>query len=298
MNIKDLKVVFAGCARDCATFLPDTINNIRSYSKLFKESHTVIVENGSKDKTKEILNQNLNENDLFLFREDLTKLPVRGQRLEAARNLIVETIKENEKLKNCDLFIMMDLDDMGTYQINDQDILKAVTFLFSDNKNGAVFANQLGTYYDIWTLRDQKYCKTDFWADVMKFLIKNKNSSDQISREVLIEAKKRILDKKIFSFDPSMSPILVESAFGGFGIYKMKNVLNNVNKYKGTQSIKVISKDEKKTQLKYQKCEHVNFNQGLVEQNLNLYILPYLLNRGYEKQFFRPEIAIHFIIKD
>ena len=86
MNIKDLKVVFAGCARDCATFLPDTINNIRSYSKLFKESHTVIVENGSKDKTKEILNQNLNENDLFLFREDLTKLPVRGQRLEAARN--------------------------------------------------------------------------------------------------------------------------------------------------------------------------------------------------------------------
>ena len=298
MNIKDLKVVFAGCARDCATFLPDTINNIRSYSKLFKESHTVIVENGSKDKTKEILNQNLNENDLFLFREDLTKLPVRGQRLEAARNLIVETIKENEKLKNCDLFIMMDLDDMGTYQINDQDILKAVTFLFSDNKNGAVFANQLGTYYDIWTLRDQKYCKTDFWVDVMKFLIKNKNSSDQISREVLIEAKKRILDKKIFSFDPSMSPILVESAFGGFGIYKMKNVLNNVNKYKGTQSIEVISKDEKKIKLKYQKCEHVNFNQGLVEQNLNLYILPYLLNRGYEEQFFRPEIALHFIIKD
>ena len=298
MNIKDLKVVFAGCARDCAAFLPDTINNIRSYSKLFKESHTVIVENGSKDKTKEILNQNLNENDLFLFREDLTKLPVRGQRLEAARNFIVETIKENEKLKNCDLFIMMDLDDMGTYQINDQDILKAVTFLFSDNKNGAVFANQLGTYYDIWTLRDQKYCKTDFWADVMKFLIKNKNSSDQISREILIEAKKRILDKKIFSFDPSMSPILVESAFGGFGIYKMKNVLNNVNKYKGTQSIKVISKDEKKTKLKYQKCEHVNFNQGLVEQNLNLYILPYLLNRGYEEQFFRPEIALHFIIKD
>ena len=298
MNIKDLKVIFAGCARDCAAFLPDTINNIRSYSKLFKESHTVIVENGSKDKTKEILNQNLNENDLFLFREDLTKLPVRGQRLEAARNLIVETIKENEKLKNCDLFIMMDLDDMGTYQINDQDILKAVTFLFSDNKNGAVFANQLGTYYDIWTLRDQKYSKTDFWVDVIKFLIKNKDSSEQISREMLIEVKKKILDKKIFSFDPSMSPILVESAFGGFGIYKMKNVLNNVNKYKGTQSIEVISKDEKKIKLKYQKCEHVNFNQGLAEQNLNLYILPYLINRGHEKQFFLPEVAINLIIKD
>ena len=115
---------------------------------------------------------------------------------------------------------------------------------------------------------------------------------------MLIEVKKKILDKKIFSFDPSMSPILVESAFGGFGIYKMKNVLNNVNKYKGTQSIEVISKDEKKIKLKYQKCEHVNFNQGLAEQNLNLYILPYLINRGHEKQFFLPEVAINLIIKD
>ena len=78
----------------------------------------------------------------------------------------------------------------------------------------------------------------------------------------------------------------------------MKNVLNNVNKYKGTQSIEVISKDEKKIKLKYQKCEHVNFNQGLAEQNLNLYILPYLINRGHEKQFFLPEVAINLIIKD
>jgi hypothetical protein len=65
VNIKDLKVVFAGCVLDCPSFLPGTIKNIRSYSKLFKESHTVIVENGSKDKTKEILNQNLSENDFF-----------------------------------------------------------------------------------------------------------------------------------------------------------------------------------------------------------------------------------------
>ena len=298
MNLKNLKGVFGGCARDCSIYLTNTLENIRSYSSLFKESFTVIVENGSKDKTKQVLQQNQIQNDFFLFEDSLNKLKYRGQRLEKARNLIVKTIKDNPKLRNCDLFIMMDLDDTGAFKINDNDILNSIKFLFSEDEIGAIFANQIGTYYDMWTLRDQKYCKNDFWADVMKFLIKNKNSSDQISREVLIEAKKRILDKKIFSFDPSMSPILVESAFGGFGIYKMKNVLNNVNKYKGTQSIEVISKDEKKIKLKYQKCEHVNFNQGLVEQNLNLYILPYLLNRGYEKQFFPPEAAIHLIIKD
>ena len=134
MNLKNLKVVFAGCARDCSTFLPDSIKNIRSYSKLFKESYTLIVENGSKDKTKEILNQNLSKNDIFLFREDLTRLPNRGQRLETARNLIIEKIRDEEKLKNCDLFIVIDLDDVGTYKINENDISRAVDFLFSKKK--------------------------------------------------------------------------------------------------------------------------------------------------------------------
>lgn len=298
MNLKNLKVVFAGCARDCSTFLPDSIKNIRSYSKLFKESYTLIVENGSKDKTKEILNQNLNKNDIFLFKEDLTKLPNRGQRLESARNIIIEKIRDEEKLKNCDLFIVIDLDDVGTYQINENDILKAVDFLFSKKKIGAVFANQLGTYNDMWTLRDQKYCKNDFWVEVLQYLIKNKNFSDQISKENFIGAKKEIIDNKTFSFDQNMPPILVESAFGGFGIYKMKHVINNKKKYAGIQNIEVISKDKKKIKLKYQKCEHVNFNRGIVDQNLSLYILPFLINRGYRELTFSPQSAINFIIKN
>ena len=298
MNLKDLKVVFAGCARDCASFLPDTINNIRSYSKLFKESYTLIVENGSKDKTKEILNQNLSRNDIFLFREDLTKLANRGQRLETARNIIIETIQENEKLKNCDLFVMIDLDDVGTYKINENDIFKAVEFLFSKKENGAVFANQLGTYNDMWTLRDKRYCENDFWVDVLQFLIKNKNLSEQISIDNFNEVKKKIIDKKTYSFDRNMPPIQVESAFGGFGMYKMENVINNKQKYIGSQNIEVISKDNKKIKLKYQKCEHVNFNKGIVDQNLNLYILPFLINRGYRQLTFPPQAAINFIIKD
>jgi len=296
--LNELKVVFAGCARDCSTHLPETIKNIRSYSKLFKESYTLIVENGSKDKTKEILNQNLNENDIFLFREDLNKLPNRGQRLESARNIIIDTIRDNEKLKNCDLFVVIDLDDVGTYKINDQDILKAVEFLFSKKKIGAVFANQLGTYNDMWTLRDQRYCKNDFWVEVLQLLIKNKNLAEQISKDNFIEVKKIIIDKKTFSFDVNMPPILVESAFGGFGMYKMKNVINNKQKYIGVQNIEVISKDKKKIKLKYQKCEHVNFNQGIVEQNLELYILPFLINRGYRELTFSPQAAINFIVKD
>jgi hypothetical protein len=193
---------------------------------------------------------------------------------------------------------MIDLDDVGTYRINNKDIFKAVEFLFSKKENGAVFANQLGTYNDMWTLRDQKYCKNDFWVEVLQFLIKKKNLSEQISKENFMEAKKEIIDKKTFSFDLKMPPISVQSAFGDFGIYNMQNVMKNKQKYIGAQNVEVVSKDNKKIKLKYQKCEHVNFNQGIVDQNLKLYILPFLINRGYRDLTFSPKSAIDFIKKN
>ena len=58
MNLKDLKVVFAGCARNCSNFLPKVLDNIEFYSSFFSESYMIIVENGSTGKTKEILKSN------------------------------------------------------------------------------------------------------------------------------------------------------------------------------------------------------------------------------------------------
>ena len=65
----------------------------------------------------------------------------------------------------------------------------------------------------------------------------------------------------------------------------MKHVIKNPNKYKGTQIVDLVSKDKKEFRIKYQKCEHVNFNQGLAKQNLKLYILRNLINRGYNSIF-------------
>ena len=298
MNLKDLKVVFAGCARNCSNFLPKVLENIEFYSSFFSESYMVIVENGSTDRTKEILKDNKNKKNIFLFEDHLNKLPYRGQRLEKARNLIIETIKKNKNLFSCDLFIMLDLDDIGTYRIEEKNILDSIKFLFSKEEIGAVFANQLGTYYDMWTLRDQKYCKNDFWVEVLQFLINNKNSKDKISKTNIEEVKKNIIDKKTYSFEKNHAPIKVESAFGGFGIYKMKYVLKNNRKYEGTQIVDLISKDQKRLKVKYQKCEHVNFNQGFIDQNLELYILPNLINRDYEKNVFPPSASISLIIKN
>ena len=297
MNFKNLNVIFAGCARDCSEFLPKSLDNIKHYSSLFRQSYSIVIENGSSDSTKEILKENQSKNDIYLFCDEFNKISNRTQRLESARNLIIKTIKQNENIANCDLFILMDLDDIGTYRINDDDILNAISFLFSEKNIAGVFSNQLGGYYDMWSLRDKKYCDVDIWVEVFKFLMKNKNYSEQITRKHLEDAKKIILDKYTLSFNRDHSPIQVKSAFGGFGIYKMKNVLENSEKYKGSQILNLISKDNKNATMKYQKCEHVNFNEGLVSQGNQLYVLPYLINARFPSLEFKAESALKLLIK-
>ena len=296
-NHKKLRVVFAGCARDCEPYLQKSLDNIKFYSSLFKESYQVVVENGSKDQTREILKKNQSQNEYYLFEDHLNELPIRGLRLEKARNIIIEKIKSDSRLSKCDLLIVLDLDGSGNYRINEKHLYQSLDFLFSKKKIGAVFANQLGTYYDMWTLRDDKYCKNDFWVEVLQNITKEKKSKEKITSDMLENVKKKYIDKKTFSFDTNLPPIKVNSAFGGFGIYKMQNVLNNKRNYEGTQSIDLSFMDSDNFKLKFQKCEHVNFNLGLVDQNLELFILPYLINREYLEVTFPPEAAIKLIIK-
>ena len=193
---------------------------------------------------------------------------------------------------------MVDLDKTGTFRISDSDIKDSIEFLFLNKNTAGVFANQLGTYYDMWTLRDEKYCNNDFWVEVLQHLTKNKNFTENISEENLLDVKKKIIEKKTYSFDKNLAPIPVKSAFGGFGIYKMSYVLKNKKEYEGDQIIDLISKDKKKIKVKFQKCEHVNFNLGLIEQNGKLYILPNLINRAFSEFSFSPSSALQLIIKD
>ena len=291
VNTRDLKVIFAGCAKNCEKFILKNFENLKLYSSLFKESYKIIVENGSTDQTKKILQQNKGKNDFFLYKEELNQLNIRGYRLEKARNCIIETIKKNNILNQCDLLIILDFDDSGTYTIKLEEIVRAINYLYSKINIAAVFANQNGTYYDMWTLRHKDYCPNDFWVDVVKYITKRIKLVDKIKPELFKEASKNIIEKKTYTFDKKMPPIKVESAFGGFGIYKLNYALNNKRKYQGAQYIDLEFKSGEKKRIKYQQCEHVNFNQGLVDQDLELYILPNLINRDMATNVFSPQVA-------
>ena len=226
IDLKNLNVVFAGCARNCEKYIPKVFENLKSYSSLFKDSYKIIVENGSKDLTREILKSLKNNKDYFYFKDEFNDFNFRGKRLEFARNLIIEKIKENYLLSKCHLLITLDFDDNSLYRINEYN-LKSINYLFSKENIGAVFANQDGIFYDLWGLLDEKYCKNDFWVDALKYITKKINPGDRVSNELLEDMKINLLDNKKIKFEQNMPPIKVKSAYGGFGIYKMNYVIKN-----------------------------------------------------------------------
>ncbi len=296
-ELKNLNVIFGGCARDCEKYLEKVMYNIDLYASYFKSTYKIIVENGSKDNTKNLLKKYTEKKDYLFIREDLSKYSYRGKRLEHARNLIIDTIKENEVLKKCDLFVALDFDDRNIEKIEIESITKAINFLISDEKRAGVFANQIGTYYDMWGLIDEKYCQNDFWVQTLKEIAIKTSPNEKISSEMLTNFQK-YLDMKKLNFDPNLKPIKVKSAYGGLGIYKINKVIENKRKYKGDQIVELVFKDGTKKNIFYQKNEIVNFNLGFGDIGSELYILPYLINNKNSDCYFPVKAAFSLIIKE
>ena len=296
-ELKNLNVIFGGCARDCEKYIEKVMYNIDLYASYFKSTYKIIVENGSKDNTKNLLKKYTEKKDYLFIRDDLSKYSYRGKRLEHARNLIIDTIKENEVLKKCDLFVALDFDDRNIEKIEIESITKAINFLISDEKRAGVFANQIGTYYDMWGLIDEKYCQNDFWVQTLKEIAIKTSPNEKISSGMLTKFQK-YLDMKKLNFDPNLKPIKVKSAYGGLGIYKINKVIENKRKYKGDQIVELVFKDGTKKNIFYQKNEIVNFNLGFGDIGSELYILPYLINNKNSDCYFPVKAAFSLIIKE
>ena len=200
MNLNDLNVVFAGCAKNCAKFLPNVLQNISDYSLLFNKTFKIIVENGSTDSTKEILNSSKDSQSIIHFRDDLNLIDQRTIRLALARNLIIDEIKNNQKLKDFDLLIMIDFDDRGIFKIEEDNISKAIKFLYSKNDIAGVFGNQPDLYFDMWALQDQNHFKGDFFVNALKFAASKMRSTDKINKEILLDLKNNYFNQKKFHF--------------------------------------------------------------------------------------------------
>ena len=202
--------------------------------------------------------------------DGLNKLPIRTLRLEFVRNAIVEYIRSDSRMGSYDYLFFLDMDNSNIFQMELDRIVSSLKFLSESDNRAAVFSNQIGFYYDIWALRHPEICPKDVWEEMLDYVLTNKVSDE--------EAYSRTVAKRITEFDPASKEFEVDSAFGGFGIYKMKYVINNPNPYLGSK-VKVIQNDKgSKKIIRLQVCEHVHFNLGIKLLGGKLFIIPSLIN--------------------
>jgi len=264
------RAIFAACARNCAPHLPAVLRNMERLGTLFSESAFIFIENDSSDATRAILEHwGTGRPHFHLFKLDglAQRIPQRTVRLEVARNACTAFIRITPELLGYDYLIVMDCDEVTKGEMALARITRSLEFLELQEAHAAVFANNIGPYYDMWALRQNPLCPGDVWEEVVDYSL-----SHDVTDEV---AFNETFQKRILSIDPSREPMEVDSAFNGFGIYKMDFVKRNANPYLGYKT-KAIVRNRQSGIVRLQTCEHVHHNLGIKSAGGRLFILPYL----------------------
>lgn len=271
------RAVIVGCLKNSEQFLPSVFLNLQKLASLYEEVAYVFVENDSRDLTKQILKEwGAQQKSFQLISFDgLDAYEThRTVRLEIARNAYIHAVISNPSFHDFDELIVMDMDDRGSFPLNEDHLSHALSFLRQESQRAAVFANQPMRYYDLWALRHPQLCPFDFWHEVLRAALKL--PTDQAAFDA-------VYSKIPHRFAADSEPIQVESAFGGLGIYKMKFIRDNKSRYIGHEFLYLDAEPMNFTKL--QTCEHVSFHAGISAQGGELYILPYLINSVDDTSF-------------
>lgn len=264
------RVVFAGCARSCASALPNVLHNVEKIASLYRDAAFIFVENDSDDDTKEILQAWCRKKPtarLIMLDGLAGCCPVRTIRLEKTRKQYLSIIRSD--YADYTHLIVLDCDDVNAGGIDLSAVQRAIDFLESNRSHAGVFPGQDGPYYDIWALRHPERCPWDMWEAVFDYAMAQKVSYAVAFNEIYV--------KRVFSLPANAPPLEVDSAFGGIGIYKLSSVLRNRQTYIGHKR-KRIPTTSGWQEVGWQVCEHVAFNAGFREREEKLFVLPYLVN--------------------
>lgn len=218
--------------KNIAKYLTKTLKNVFNFINYFKnnnivkKSQVIIAYDESTDMTLSICNIFKNKMEKYgnvfvkIIQLDKYRLtPYRTWNISRARNSCIDFIKESIDINNENLMIMMDGDDINTYNIN-YNVLNNIFI----NKNNTLWdcltfipkshVNKI-TYYDIWALLrnyDIQHC----WG----FHPKEKCIDYiEVNRSNIINIFKIEIQNGNKYYD-------VISAFAGLGIYKINKYIN------------------------------------------------------------------------
>jgi len=265
------RIFVVGTARDCASTLEnDVLRVTNAFGNKF-ELHWLIVESDSSDNSIEILESLKSRFGNFNYKSlsNLSHLySERTERLAICRN---EYLKEIRGLdQSFEFVVVMDFDG-----INSMLTSQSIESCWAIKDWTVQTANQAGPYFDIWALRHNSWCPNDWITDF------------NVLREQGMKTSKALrisLYGKMVTIPPKSNPIEVDSAFGGFAMYKKECL--STGTYIGMVEGKPV-------------CEHVSLHKSIRESGGRILINPGLINAGFTSHTFilRPSVRAKTFIK-
>jgi hypothetical protein len=249
-----MKLLFAACARDCASVVASNISTLLSFGDLpwCEEVRIFIAENSSKDRTREVILDLAARDDRIVpvLLEDIDAImPVRETRLAFCRDRLLADIRDYAAEA---LYVPIDLDARIASSLDEQSF-KDTCQLVASEKCSGVFPSSSPYYYDIHALRHPDWCPGSCWQEVHTARVKGSLLS------LLVYIRYVSFRQKSHSRLTGRGLIPVKSAFGGIGVYSLQRVKEAGARYSSTDLV-----DE---QLSL--CEHVRFNQFLDKLYIN-----------------------------
>jgi hypothetical protein len=216
------------------------------------QSFTAIVEDHSVDQTETLLkkwqaSQSTPKHEILVITDFPNSDPSRPKRIAKARNRILKVFKEKGMCRVKDgLMIMLDMDGELAGRLPSPSELKKAIKDAPKNWMGLTAVTPM--YYDSWALRSP-WCTKDWVHECTR------GEAEALKRKVRVK------------YAQNLSPIPVESAFNGFGIYRASAVCRSNTCYSGW--------DEKHSR---EICEHVPFSRSLNQAfpYLQIYLVPSL----------------------
>lgn len=269
-----LKVVVCGTIKNGEKTIKKNIESLLEIKKYCLDFKLLLYENDSTDNTVNILN-NLRSNIIHVISEkNINKLGGRTIILSWGRNKLLKYI--NKHFSDYDYMIMTDLDDVlkgFKARMIKKEFDKDLT------KWDVLTANCIGPYYDIYALRanKNKFWNTDIQYDCWDMI----NHSTKLGFNPRLSKLIHVGNfQKVIPINEKL--IMVDSAFGGMGIYKIDIIkdcyYNGLTEFCSCK--KFLNKDFhlKMGRCSMTTCEHVSFHKQIREKNKGrIYICPSLL---------------------
>lgn len=264
------KILLVGTVSNVAKTIEKELKVVLKALSVFNSIEVFLVESDSTDETVRILKKIAlnNSNVKFIALGKLKeKYPHRIARIAYCRNIYVKYIRDNNSFGKWDYVAVADLDGMN-FKLKK----KGIKSCFETNIDwDGVMANQRFGYYDLYALRAPGWVEGDCFEELEivkkntkepkqsknKFVnfITNFMHFDKLRKSVIYDRMKVLPKKSGF--------IRVQSAFGGFVIYKPEIFL--LNNYDMSAEVKIVS-------------EHIYFHTNL--SNMKFYINPQLINNN------------------